>query len=307
MSIKYAFLLLIPLGVALVLHSGDDIYPRAGLLVEPAQLKKRSVARQFVILDARTRQCYEQGHVPGAYWVARAAWTASFGTGSDTAAWSRRIGAMGIGAQSRAIVYADDCRDAALVWWLLRYWGVEHAKLLNGGWYGWASCGGSIELRPSLPEPVGFTAHSHNERVATREQVLAFLSEATVQIVDTRSAAEYRGVDKLNNKKGGAIPGARHLEWIELVDAKTQRFKSASELGQLFKQAAVSLDQPTVTYCQAGARASVVVFGMELMGAKNVTNYYRGWGEWGNAQDSPSITEYPDPSSWHPSHSTSQE
>ena len=30
-----------------------------------------------------------------------------------------------------------------------------------------------------------------------------------------------------------------------------------------------------------------MVFGMELMGAKEVSNYYRSWAEWGNAEDTP--------------------
>ena len=30
-----------------------------------------------------------------------------------------------------------------------------------------------------------------------------------------------------------------------------------------------------------------MAFGMELMGAKTVRNYYRGWSEWGNLADTP--------------------
>jgi 3-mercaptopyruvate sulfurtransferase SseA len=28
-----------------------------------------------------------------------------------------------------------------------------------------------------------------------------------------------------------------------------------------------------------------MAFGLELMGAKDVRNYYKGWSEWGNADD----------------------
>ena len=30
-----------------------------------------------------------------------------------------------------------------------------------------------------------------------------------------------------------------------------------------------------------------MAFGLELMGAKDVRNYYRGWDEWGNSEDTP--------------------
>ena len=33
----------------------------------------------------------------------------------------------------------------------------------------------------------------------------------------------------------------------------------------------------------------VLVFGMELMGAKDVSNYYPSWAEWGNDPDTPVV------------------
>jgi thiosulfate/3-mercaptopyruvate sulfurtransferase len=88
-------------------------------------------------------------------------------------------------------------------------------------------------------------------------------------------------------KRGGAIPGAKHLEWSDLLDKKTQRFKSPAALSRLFKQAGIDPKKPAVTYCQSGGRASVMAFALELMGAKGVQNYYPGWAEWGNAADTP--------------------
>lgn len=32
-----------------------------------------------------------------------------------------------------------------------------------------------------------------------------------------------------------------------------------------------------------------MAFGLELMGAKDVSNYYRSWSEWGNADDTPVV------------------
>ncbi len=95
------------------------------------------------------------------------------------------------------------------------------------------------------------------------------------------------GIDKEDNKKGGAIPGAKHLEWSDLIDQDTQRFKGADQLRQLFDEAGIDLNRPTASHCNGGGRAAVMAFGLELMGAKEVRNYYRGWGEWGNSDDAP--------------------
>src|SRR5438034_11780204 len=103
------------------------------------------------------------------------------------------------------------------------------------------------------------------------------------QIIDARSRGEYCG-DEMFAKRGGAIPGALHLEWLQLLD-KSQRFKTPEELAGLFKTHGVVLDRPTITYCQSGGRAAVMAFALEWMGAKRVRNYYKSWAEWGNADD----------------------
>jgi thiosulfate/3-mercaptopyruvate sulfurtransferase len=116
---------------------------------------------------------------------------------------------------------------------------------------------------------------------------LSSLTGQKLQIVDARSKAEFCGVDVLSNKRAGAIPGAKQLEWSDLIDKETQRFKSAAELSRLLASAGIDLIHPTVTHCQSGGRASVMAFGLELMGAKDVSNYYRSWSEWGNSADTP--------------------
>jgi len=49
------------------------------------------------------------------------------------------------------------------------------------------------------------------------------------------------------------------------------------------------MGETAVTYCQSGGRAAVMAFTLELMGAKDVANYYRSWSEWGNAEDTPIV------------------
>ncbi|WP_231615906.1 sulfurtransferase [Novipirellula artificiosorum] len=65
--------------------------------------------------------------------------------------------------------------------------------------------------------------------------------------------------------------------------------KSADELSELFALAGVDPQRPTATHCQSGGRASVMAFGLELMGMRNVSIYYAGWNDWGNAKETPVI------------------
>ena len=73
------------------------------------------------------------------------------------------------------------------------------------------------------------------------------------------------------------------------MNQETHRFKSPHELRELFAQAGIDLKRPTLTHCQSGGRASVMVFALELMGAEHVRNYYRGWSEWGNLDETPIV------------------
>ncbi|MDY3560495.1 sulfurtransferase [Gemmata sp. JC673] len=265
-------------------------YPRPELLTEPAALAQKDAGQGFVILDARAKAQYEAGHVPGARWVDHAEWANSFGDGKDAGVWSKRIGSIGLTADSRVVVYDDNqAKDAARVWWILRYWGVKDVRLLNGGWVGWEKGKYPTERAEPAIKFSAFKAVAAPERMATKDELLKSLPGGTLQIVDARSEGEFCGVDTLKNKRAGAIPGAKQLEWVDLIEKDSQRFKSPTELKKLFDGAGIKLDRSTVTHCQSGGRASVMAYGLELMGAKDVRNYYRSWSEWGNADDTPVV------------------
>lgn len=274
-------------------RAGDE-YPRPDLLVEPAALAKPEEAKRFVVLDAREKAKYEAGHAPAARWVDHAAWAKSFGDGGDAAGWSKRVGALGIDADAKVVVYDDNhAKDAARVWWILRYWGVKDVRLLNGGWVGWEKGNHPTEKGEAAVTPVAFKAVPAADRLATKDDLLKSLGGGKLQIVDARSEGEFCGIDAMKNKRAGAIPGAKQLEWIDLIDKDTHRFKSPEDLKKLFDGAGVKLDRPTATHCQSGGRAAVMAYGLELMGAKDVRNYYRSWAEWGNADDTPVVKPEP--------------
>jgi thiosulfate/3-mercaptopyruvate sulfurtransferase len=273
-----------------VLRADEATYPRSALLIEPTELAKPDVAKNYVVLDARDNSKYRASHIPNARWVDQVQWAKAFDHGQDAAGWGKRIGGLGIGADAKVIVYDGTfSRDAARVWWILRYWGVEDVRILNGGWMGWKAGRHPTEDAETVPVPVKFAAIAHRDRLATKEQLLDSLKTGRVQIVDARSVEEFCGDEKLTNKRGGAIPGAKHLEWIDLLDKQTQRFKSAADLQRIFGQAGIALDKPSAAHCQSGGRAAVMAFGMELMGAKDVSNYYPSWSEWSNAADTPVV------------------
>ena len=263
-------------------------YARPELLVEAEELVKPEAARRFLVLDARGRSSYLDGHIPGAVWLDQITWTRSFKDGQDAANWATRIGELGIDGRKPIVLYGiGRSQDPARMWWILRYWDVPDVRLLNGGFQAWTKAEGAIEKEPNRPAFVEFKPIPQRKRLSTKKAILDALKDKPPQIVDARSRNEYCGQSE-TAKRNGAIPGAIHLEWSDTLD-KEGRFKSAEELKELLKGAGIDPRKPAITYCQSGGRAAVLAFTLELMGGDDVRNYYRSWAEWGNAEDTPIV------------------
>jgi thiosulfate/3-mercaptopyruvate sulfurtransferase len=264
-------------------HAAED-YPVKTLLVEPTQL---SSMKGLIILDARGYAAYDEGHIPGAIRVDAAGWAKQFDDGKDVRAWGRRLRELGLSKSSTVVVYDDNKnKDAARVWWILKYWGVEDVRLLHGMWTGWKSAGNLQSTDTIKSTPGDFEPTPQPQRLATMNDVLQAVKQKRASIVDARTLEEHLGREKLS-KHGGCIPGAHHLDWEVLIDPKTSRFKSPEQLRVLFDQVDIDLKQPQIAHCQGGGRSSVMSFALELMGARNVRNYHASWGEWGNSDDVP--------------------
>ena len=169
---KSALLLLGLLVGASCIAAAEESYPQPDLLIEAAQLALPEIAKQYIVLDARSQQKYEQGHVPAARWVDHATWAKDFAAGTDAAGWSRKISALGLTLESRVVVYDDNqAKDAARIWWILKYWGVKDVRLLNGGWAGWTSGKHPLQTgRVNAATPTEFKAQADSRRLATKKK-----------------------------------------------------------------------------------------------------------------------------------------
>jgi thiosulfate/3-mercaptopyruvate sulfurtransferase len=269
--------------LSLALGAEPQSYPRSELLIEPAALNERLA--KTVVLDARSQRAYDEGHVPGAIHLDVPALSKAFSTHVDAEYWAHRLGDLGIDVNMPVVVYGDDWRESARVWWIIRYWGIKDVRLLNGPFSVWRDGRFEISKEPARSTRVaGKVAPSH--RLASREEVLEMLKDKSSQLLDARSSDEYCG-NAGGSRRKGSIPGAANIEWSQFIDAKTGKMKPASEISELLKNAGIDPAKPVVTYCQSGGRASVAAFVLELMGGDKVRNYYRSWADWGNAEDTP--------------------
>jgi len=266
------------------------------LLIEPATLaahldgEPQFGDRQVTLIDVRPAEAYRQGAIGNARHVNPGQWKAAFGDGTDAAAWSERIGTVLAGPRSTVVVYNGQFSpSAARVWWILKYWGVEDVRILNGGMTAWRAEVGRTtppaEADNQQP-PVDFQATPHPERLARFGDVQQIASDPdrAVCLVDVRTDQE---------NAAGAIPTARHLNWEELVDPQSGKLRDPDELQSLLARIGFDPENPAVTYCQSGGRASVMAFAIELVGGKPAANYYGSWGDWSERTADSSATDQP--------------
>ncbi len=247
---------------------------------------------QVRLLDVRPRADYDAGHLPKAVWVdVKQAEEIARRPGGliDQQAWIEWSKPLGLMASTWVIIMDGDRQlDAARVWWLLRYLGVEHAGLVDGNFGLW-----QIQRRPVTqvvpdvppnPFPVDFQA----KRLANRDDMLATLQKKDARVIDARSVEEFFG-QNVRAKRGGHIPDACRLEWLDFVD-KYGRFLPKQRIAEKLAAAGLTPGESVVTHCQGGGRASVDAFVFEAMDYPT-RNFYLGWSDWGNAADTPITTE----------------
>jgi thiosulfate/3-mercaptopyruvate sulfurtransferase len=184
------------------------------------------------------------------------------------------------------VVYEQDSgMRAARVFWLLEYLGHPHVRVLDGGLAAWTAAG--LPVSSDLVTPVASSWHGSPDAstLATWSQVRDRLGDPGTSIIDTRSDAEYYG-EQVRAKRGGAIPGAVHLEWKRNL-GPDGRYKPADELREMYSAIGVTADRDVITYCQGGYRAAHTYLALRHLGFPNVRTYTGSWKEWGDREDLP--------------------
>jgi thiosulfate/3-mercaptopyruvate sulfurtransferase len=126
----------------------------------------------------------------------------------------------GIGSENTVVAYDNSGGVyAARLWWALDYYGHSSVKLLNGGFRSWYDEGRPVTQSVTRTEKATFQAlPGAADTLCTIDDVKAAIEDPNVVIWDVRSKPENEGTDDRPNKRHGRIPGAVHLEWLEMTE-----------------------------------------------------------------------------------------
>ena len=205
------------------------------------------------IVDTDVAAAYQRGHIPGAVLIPD-----NYEKDPDTSAvhilppqkFAEMMESLGIGDDTTVVAY-DNSRSlyAGRLWWALSYYGHRNVKVLNGGWRKWVSEGRGIGLDPSRP-PTGvrFTPRPDASLIATTEHLKELYDKPDVAVWDVRTTGEYNGENARRNRRPGHIPGAVHLEWLEMMDEDTHTFKPPDEMRRILESRGITPDKEVVAH-----------------------------------------------------------
>jgi thiosulfate/3-mercaptopyruvate sulfurtransferase len=218
------------------------------MLIQPQELRPELQRAGLRIVDTRPESDYATGHIPGAVRVEVKAWQqlgAKDNGFHDAKAWGKEVGLLGIGPDSHVVVYGSSLPDAARIWWTLKYLGVFDVRILDGGWALWVKDKRPTSTSSPAVAATKFEAKFQADRLEEIDSLKKSLNAGKVTVVDTRSQDEFTGKE-VRGKRGGHIPGAKLLEWKEML-GEDGRFKSPEQLRELFKRRGIQPDQTAVT------------------------------------------------------------
>lgn len=266
--------------------------PTLPLIVEPEELERHLGQESILIVDLCKPEIYAQSHIPGAVHLDYAQIVAIrkpvMGLLPDDSQLEAVFSALGLMPGHHVVAYDDEGGGrASRLLWTLEAMGHERFSLLNGGLHAWG-----MERRPlkSGAETRARSQYRVQRRaavIADKTYILQHLADPTVVLLDARSADEYRG-NKRFAERGGHIPGAVNLDWLQTMDVNHGlRFKPAEELRAMLTSLGVTPDKEVVCYCQSHHRSAHSCMMLKSLGFTRVRGYPGSWSDWGNSPESP--------------------
>jgi thiosulfate/3-mercaptopyruvate sulfurtransferase len=276
----------------------------SGVLVTAAELAGLIAdGRPVTLLDVRWRlggpagrELYGAGHIPGAAFIdLDRDLAAPPGPGGRhpmpaARAFEAAMRAAGVRDGQLVVVYDDaDSTAAARAWWLLRYFGHDQVRVLDGGFRAWTAAAGAVETG-AADRTAGETGGTGGTGTApgdfrARPGQLGLLDAGAAAalardgvLLDARSAERYRGEAEHVDPVAGHIPGAVSAPTAANVNPDGT-FRPAADLAERFGSLGAASDRPVAAYCGSGVTAAHEVLALTLAGIP-AGLYVGSWSDW---------------------------
>ena len=257
------------------------------LLISTEALAAR--LNDVVVVDARDRNSYITGHIPGAVNLHFAELSETRGGVSgmlrSDEALRELLASRGLAPESHIVIYSamEDAWDfvmAARLFYILEYFTYPSVSILDGGFNKWINEGRSQNTGSGSVTRINSDSISeilNAEILVDKDEVLKVLNQRDVVLSDQRNYLEYSGQSPRSN---GHIPGAISLPFTSFFAGPQNLFKTGEELLELLTTDEINTSTRIITYCNSGHTSSVGYFGYRLAGFENVAMYDGSMLDW---------------------------
>lgn len=195
----------------------------------------------------------------------------------DPDAFQAAMRSYGVRAGGHVVVYdGSDATAAARAWWLLRYFGHERVRVLDGGYRAWREAGHPVTDEEPQTEPGDFAARPGGMPVLDADEALRLARSGL--LLDARAPERYRGENEPVDPVAGHVPGAVNAPAAGNVDA-AGRFLAPSALRERFDSLGAADAVDVGAYCGSGVTAAHEVLALTLAGLP-AKLYVGSWSNW---------------------------
>jgi thiosulfate/3-mercaptopyruvate sulfurtransferase len=230
-----------------------------------------------VIVDMQKPEDYAKTHIKGAVNIALAEIVVNTPVPNMLAPKGQIenvLGSKGIGNDTMVIIYDNNKNmEAARLWWTLKIYGHENARVVSGGLN--ALQAAKLEMTTEVPavEAVKYTAKDMDSNIlATIDEVKAQVNQPqkNVVLLDTRTQEEFNQ---------GTIPGSILLDFNgnNYTDGT---YKKVQDIKIQYIENKITPDKTVIMYCKTSVRAAQTYLALYNAGYRNMKVYDGAWLEW---------------------------
>jgi thiosulfate/3-mercaptopyruvate sulfurtransferase len=264
------------------------------LVIDAVELSKAIDQPNLIVIDLSSETNYQASHIPGAIRIEPNLMLCGQQPVPNKIATDSQLSTLfsdaGITPDSHVVVYDDQKGPwAGRFIWTMHCCGLFNASFLNGHLDAWRLEGFPVEQTINTATPSSLTvSHAETPLLADHRYIEKHSALGDISVWDARGHDEYLGSKVVNALKGGHIPGAKWLEWTDVLahDAPALLLSPAIIRNQI-EAAGINIHLPVVKHCQTHRRSGLTYIAGLYAGVNDMRCYDGSWFEWGNLPDTP--------------------
>ncbi len=260
-------------------------------LFEPAELAaKLASSGDILLVHVASRQAYEAGHIAGAVHVDPAELVSgirpALGQLPEIARLDALFSRIGYREDATIVAYDDEGGGwAGRFVWTLDVVGHRDWAYLNGGIHAWASADLPQQRTPVQTRSTRVHVAIDRGPIADAQDIIGRIGDPDMVIWDCRSADEYAG-RRPAAARNGHIPGAVHLDWLDLMDPE-RALRLRRDVAEVLESRGITRDKDIIAHCQTHHRSGLAYLVARILGYPKIRGYHGSWSDWGNRDDTP--------------------